>query len=56
MSIPSDPDAPQTLLTLLYFGGAGLITLGIETLRRWVKHRMDIWESRNPIPGGDDDE
>lgn len=42
--------------TLLYFAGAGLITLGIETLRRWVKHRMDLWESRNPVQKKDEDD
>lgn len=51
----SDIESPQGFVTLLYFAGAGLITLGIETLRRWVKHRMDIWEARNPVPEDDDD-
>jgi hypothetical protein len=43
-------DTPTTLTALLYFAGAGLITLGIDVLRRWVKHRMDLWEARNPLP------
>lgn len=45
-----DVDSAEGFITLLYFAGAGLITLGIETLRRWVKRRMDIWEAQHPIP------
>lgn len=36
--------------TLLYFTAASLVTVGIEALRRFVTHRMDLWESRNPLP------
>ena len=45
----------SSLIALLYFTIAGLITLAIETLRRYVKHRMDIWEAKNPVPDDDDD-
>lgn len=54
-SLP-DIEAPQSLITLLYFAGASLITVFIETLRRWVKHRMDIWEAQHPLPEKDTDD
>lgn len=41
---------PPDFLSLLYFALAALITLGIETLRRYVKRRMDIWESQHELP------
>lgn len=46
MSTLGDPDS---FYGLLYFAAAGLITLGIDTVRRYVKHRMDMWEAKNPV-------
>lgn len=48
--IQDSVSSPSDLRTLLYFTLAALITLGIETLRRWIKHRMDIWEANHPVP------
>lgn len=50
MVMQTSPVNPSSdLNTLLYFTFAGVVTIGIEALRRWVKHRMDIWESKHPI-------
>ena len=40
---------PQDFWGLVYFAAAALMTIGVETLRRYIKHRMDIWESKHPI-------
>lgn len=54
--VAQDTSPISDLTTLLYFTLAGFITLAIETLRRWVKHRMDLWESEHPIPRKKDDD
>jgi hypothetical protein len=53
MSTLGDPDS---FFGLLYFAAAGLITLGIDTMRRYVKRRMDIWEAKNPVKKGEETE
>jgi hypothetical protein len=44
------PPSGTDPLALLYFALAGLVTILIETLRRWIKHRMDLWEAKHPLP------
>lgn len=48
---------PQDFWGFLYFLLAALLTISIETLRRYIKHRMDIWEANNPVreSGNDSD-
>lgn len=48
--------APPDFLSLMYFALAALITLGIETLRRYVKRRMDLWEATHNLPPSKEDD
>lgn len=35
--------------SLLYFVAAALVSLGVEALRRYIRHRLAIWESEHPV-------
>lgn len=55
--IPGDVQASPT--ALLFMALALLITIGTDALRRYVNHRLDMWEARHPAKpeeDADDDE
>lgn len=37
---------------LVYFVAAAIATIVVDTARRYVKRRMDIWEAEHPVPDG----
>lgn len=48
--------AAQDLQGLLYFAVAGLVTLGIDSLRRFINHKLTLWEKESSQEAKDDDE
>lgn len=42
-------------LGLGYWVLAAVVSLAVETLRRYVKRRMDIWEAEHPVKDKDED-
>lgn len=52
--IPGDIQASPT--ALLFMALALLITIGTDALRRYVNHRLDMWEARNPVKEDEDDD
>lgn len=44
------PEVSTGFTGLLYFVLATLLTITIDSIRRIVKRRLDIWEANNPVP------
>ena len=49
-------DVYSVLVTALYAGLIGGITLALEVARRYILHRLRLWEARHPVPGKEDDD
>jgi hypothetical protein len=54
-SIVTPDDFQASPTSLLFMAAALLITIGTDALRRYINHRLDMWQGRNPVPKPEED-